>query len=113
MGGYGSGRWGWGGKADAKGLVEGCRILDVNQLAPGTAGSSARGGRRSGPTWRWTPGVWSVSWGDRVEPSAVAERPGPRRPGSSARADPPPRGRGWGRARALPPSNGAAPAHVY
>jgi hypothetical protein len=32
MGGYGSGRWGYGGKGDAKDLVEDCLTLDISRL---------------------------------------------------------------------------------
>jgi hypothetical protein len=49
MGGYGSGRWGTG-KADAKGLVESCRELDINRLV--REGLVRPEARRRG-SWEW------------------------------------------------------------
>jgi hypothetical protein len=55
MGGPGSGRWGRGGKADAKALVEDCRELDINRLVcPGVV---RPGGRYVGRcSWRTAEG---------------------------------------------------------
>jgi hypothetical protein len=50
VGGYGSGRWGYGGKADAKGLVEDCRTLDINEFV---REGIVRPGARFLGVWSW------------------------------------------------------------
>jgi len=51
MGGFGSGRWGYGGKGDARTLVEDCRNLDVNRFV---REGIIRPGSRSMGTWEWS-----------------------------------------------------------
>jgi hypothetical protein len=51
MGGFWSGRWGYGGKSDARTLVEDCRSLDINRLA---REGVVRANARSSGNWRWS-----------------------------------------------------------